>query len=53
MTTIVIDALDECNSNERQYLLDSIEQILQDSFSLVKIFVSSRDDQDIVCTLRQ
>ncbi len=30
-----------------------IESILQDSLGLVKIFVSSRDDQDIFCTLRE
>ena len=53
MTTIVIDALDECDSEKRQCLLDAFERILQDSFGLVKIFVSSRDDQDIVCTLRE
>ena len=53
MTTIIIDALDECNSEEREKLLDAVEGLLKDSsFGLLKVFLSSRDDQDIVCTLR-
>jgi len=52
MTTIVVDALDECDPNTRQSLLDAFEDILRESAGLVKIFVSSRDDQDIVYTLR-
>ena len=54
MTTIVIDALDECNAEEREMLLDAIEGLLQDSsLGLLKVFLSSRDDQDITCTLRE
>lgn len=53
MTTIVVDALDECDLENRQCLLDVFENLLQKSKGLVKIFVSSRDDQDIVCTLRE
>lgn len=52
MTTIVVDALDECDPQMRQSLLDAFERILKESVGLVKIFVSSRNDQDIVCTLR-
>lgn len=53
MTTIVIDALDECDPEKREMLLDGIESLLQNSsLGLVKVFLSSRDDQDIVCTLR-
>ncbi len=53
MTTIIIDALDECDPEKRQSLLDVLESILQESsLGLVKIFLSSRDDQDIVCSLR-
>ena len=53
MTTIIIDALDECDREERQSLLDALESILQESsFGLVKIFLSSRDDRDIVYTLQ-
>ena len=51
MVTIVIDALDECDPENRTDLLYMLETILRDSPSLVKIFVSSRDDQDIVCHL--
>jgi hypothetical protein len=48
LTIIVIDALDECDPGKRGDLLRALEQILQKSTSLVKIFVSSRDDRDIV-----
>ena len=51
MTIIVVDALDECDPTMRQSLLDAFEHILKESEGLVKIFVSSRDDQDIVYTL--
>ena len=53
ITTIIVDALDECDPETRQSLLDAFEDILQEAAGLVKIFVSSRDDQDIVCILRE
>jgi hypothetical protein len=53
MATIVIDTLDECDTKRRDDLLHTLEGILQESSSLVKIFVSSRDDHDIVCRLRE
>lgn len=53
MTTIVIDALDEIDSEKRHALLEALEDILQEAVGLVKVFVSSRDDQDIVCTLEE
>jgi hypothetical protein len=52
MTTIVIDALDECDPEKRADLLEMLETVLRESSHLVKIFVSSRDDQDIVCHLK-
>lgn len=52
LTTIVIDAMDECNPQKRHKLLEALEKILRGSSSLVKIFVSSRNDQDIVIRLR-
>ncbi|KAI1672188.1 hypothetical protein L13192_03047 [Pyrenophora tritici-repentis] len=52
LTTIVIDAMDECDPQKRHELLKALEKILQNSSSLVKIFVSSRNDQDIVLRLR-
>ena len=51
-TIIVVDALDECDPDRCQYLFDAFESVLQESAGLVKIFVSSRDDQDIVHILR-
>jgi hypothetical protein len=52
LTTIVIDALDECDPEKRDDLLEALETILRESSSLVKIFVSSRDDRDIVYFLQ-
>jgi len=52
VTTIIVDALDECNPETRQSLLDAFEEILQESAGLVKVLVSSRDDQDIVWRFR-
>jgi hypothetical protein len=52
LTTIAIDALDECDPEKRGDLLDTLETILRESSHLVKIFVSSRDDQDIVYHLK-
>jgi hypothetical protein len=50
-TTIILDALDECDPATRLDLLRALERLLQHSCSLVKIFVSSRNDQDIVLQL--
>ena len=49
LTTIIIDALDECDFSSRGDLVDALSRILQDSCGLVKILVSSRADADIVC----
>jgi hypothetical protein len=49
--TIIIDALDECDPARRHELLLALDRIREESTSLVKVFVSSRDDQDIVCQL--
>jgi hypothetical protein len=48
---IVADALDERDSDRRCDLLDALKAIVQESSQLVKIFISSRDDQDIVLRL--
>ncbi|WYZ34724.1 hypothetical protein EsH8_I_001000 [Colletotrichum jinshuiense] len=50
-TTIVIDALDECVGEGRGRLLELLEDLLKASPCLLKIFISSRDDQDIVYKL--
>ena len=49
--TIVIDALDECDPLRRHELLLALKDIIQKSANIVKVFVSSRDDNDIVCQL--
>jgi hypothetical protein len=53
LTLIIIDAFDECDPDKRADLLEALEAILRESSSLVKIFISSRDDQDIVFQLKQ
>lgn len=49
LTYIIIDALDECEKETRQdlALALALARMLEHCTSLVKIFVSSRDDQDI------
>lgn len=51
--TIVVDGLDECDPTRRQDLLDMFQKIINDANNIVKIFVSSRDDHDIVHRLSQ
>lgn len=53
-TTIVIDALDECDPDTRGSLCDVLEQIVSSSKStktsnqnLVKVFITSRNDGDL------
>lgn len=48
LTNIVIDALNECDRGEREYLLDVLSIIIQDSKGLAKNCVSSRNNLDIV-----
>lgn len=49
--TIVIDALDECQESRRYELIKALNDIVNKSANLVKVFVSSRDDIDIVLEL--
>ena len=51
--TIFIDALDECRSDQRHELLGALGVLLERSAHLVKVFISSRDDIDIVLRLRK
>jgi hypothetical protein len=51
--TIVIDALDECQPNRRYELMNALNDIIKKSANLVKVFVSSRDDIDIVLELAE
>ncbi|KAI4201139.1 MAG: hypothetical protein LQ350_003453 [Teloschistes chrysophthalmus] len=51
LTTIVIDALDECDLESRAELLESLDCLVEDSAGLVKILISSRNDRAITCYL--
>lgn len=51
LSTIVIDALDECDPGLRSELFDTLTEVLQTSNGLVKILVSSRNERDITCEL--
>ncbi|CAH0018272.1 unnamed protein product [Clonostachys rhizophaga] len=46
-TTIILDALDECNMGERSHLMTCLSQLI-DQHSTLKIFISSRKDADII-----
>lgn len=49
---IILDALDECEESTRHELLEAFDEIISNSAEVVKVFVSSRDDVDIVSNLR-
>jgi hypothetical protein len=51
--TIFIDALDECRSDQRYQLLQALDHLLESSDHLVQVFVSSREDVDIVLRLQK
>jgi Cdc6-like AAA superfamily ATPase len=48
---IVVDALDECDSDTRWELVEALESITE-SASLVKVFVSSREEGDLRLSLQ-
>lgn len=50
--TFVLDALDEVDQEDRQELLDALNRILQESNSLVRVFISSRSNYDIAFYLK-
>jgi hypothetical protein len=50
---IIIDGLDECREEVRHELMSALDRIAKESVCPVKIFVSSRDDIDIVLELRK
>jgi hypothetical protein len=50
-TTIVIDALDETDPHKRGDLLEALKVIMGSAASLVKVFISSRNDIDIALVL--
>ena len=49
--TLIIDGLDECQPSRRYELLNALDLIVEQSTSLIKILVSSRDDADHVSRL--
>lgn len=51
-TIIVVDALDECDAVLRQDLILSFRRIIEESPSVLKLFLSSRDDRDIVTKMK-
>ncbi|KAI0514341.1 ankyrin repeat-containing domain protein [Xylaria bambusicola] len=46
-TTLVLDALDECEPSSRGRILETIEYLISKSANNLKVFISSRPDQDI------
>ncbi|KAK5636393.1 hypothetical protein RRF57_012105 [Xylaria bambusicola] len=46
-TTLVLDALDECDSRTRSQLMEAFSYFLDNALRPVKIFISSRPDSDI------
>jgi len=46
-TTLVLDALDECEKDQRIQLIGVLNNVLENALKPVKIFVSSRPDGDI------
>ena len=51
--TIIVDAVDEIQPSSRHVLLSALTQIVQDSQSVVKVFVTSRDDSNIHAILAE
>jgi hypothetical protein len=52
LTTVFIDAIDECDPLGRSELLDALEAILRESSHPVKIVLSSRNNQDLISRLQ-
>jgi ankyrin repeat domain-containing protein 50 len=46
-TTIILDALDECDLASRRQILDTLAQVVDESSKPVRVFISSRPDVDI------
>ncbi|KAK4107910.1 hypothetical protein N656DRAFT_719196, partial [Canariomyces notabilis] len=49
--TIILDALDECDPGTRHELFEALDAIVANAENVVKIFLTSRNDGDIVCRL--
>ena len=46
-TTIILDALDECDKHKRGELIEAFRHIIKKASNLVRVLISSRDDDDI------
>ncbi|OAA82015.1 Ankyrin repeat-containing domain protein [Akanthomyces lecanii RCEF 1005] len=46
-TTIAIDGLDECDRDTRYVLMDTLDDIVAKATQTVKIYIASRQDQDL------
>ncbi|KAI1733395.1 hypothetical protein F4680DRAFT_46657 [Xylaria scruposa] len=46
-TTLVLDALDECEPHSRRQIFETVEYLLSESRNPLKVFISSRPDRDI------
>lgn len=50
-STIIIDALDECDTSQRHIILSAILEITSAAQNVVKVLVTSRDETDIITRL--
>jgi ankyrin repeat domain-containing protein 50 len=47
-STLIVDGLDECDLKTRHELINVLDDVKRGSESLVKIFIASRDDSDLM-----
>lgn len=47
-TVMIVDGLDECDEQRRHELIQALEELYQNTVCLVKIFIVSRNDPDLV-----
>ncbi|KXG50107.1 uncharacterized protein PGRI_060740 [Penicillium griseofulvum] len=52
-STLVIDALDECDPDTRDELVEALSSFIQDAENPVRIFISSRPDPEIATELQR
>ncbi|KAL7946381.1 hypothetical protein V8C42DRAFT_352616 [Trichoderma barbatum] len=52
-TTLILDGLDECNPDERWKLIEILAQLVAEVKNPVKLFISSRREQDIAKLLER
>lgn len=46
-TTLIVDALDECENEKRTELIEVLEYLVNEAANPLKVFISSRPDGDI------